>query len=197
MKLTSLPQHIESLFEFAYSPRLQPVFLYRISVIGVSRRFRTVQLPSSQEEWKLFLQAACQQSYSWQEDEAAALSERFEAQKYKCAVHCECKLIQYLGTTHGDQWDNVPPFSYIGVSKLSCGACRIWIESYNELDGRRFYTSGSHGKWYWPWGMPIMEESLDEIVAIKVLEAYIAHERTSNCLRPIAQVHPHPGPCMV
>ena len=171
MKLTSLPQHIESLFEIAYSPRLQPVFLYCISVIGVPRWLRTVQLPSSQEAWSLFLQTACQQSYNWQEAEAEALLERFGAQKYKCAVHCECKLIQYLGARHKNQWDNVPPFSYIGVSRLSCGACRIWIESFNELGGRRFYTSGSHGKWYWPWGMPMMEESLDEIVAKKVLEA--------------------------
>ncbi|KAG0633589.1 hypothetical protein HOY80DRAFT_857560, partial [Tuber brumale] len=99
-------------------------------------------------------------------------------------VHCECKLIRHLETTNEDQWDNIPPFSYIGVSKLSCSACRIWIRSFNKLGGRQYYTRGSHGKWYWPWGMPKMEEKpLDKIMAKKVLKEYIAHEKASGRLR--------------
>ncbi|RPA97098.1 hypothetical protein L873DRAFT_1810143 [Choiromyces venosus 120613-1] len=183
VKLTSLPQHIESLFGFAHSPRLRPVLLYRMFIIGVPKRSRKVQLPSSSREWRLFLETACQQSYNWQEGDAVELSEKFNSRTYMCAVHSECKLIQYLETTHENQWDNVPPFSYIGVSKLSCSACRIWIESFNKLGGRQFYTRGSHGKWRWPWGMPRMGGPLDKIMAKKVLKEYIAHERASNRLR--------------
>ncbi|KAG0634242.1 hypothetical protein HOY80DRAFT_1099887 [Tuber brumale] len=68
-------------------------------------------------------------------------------------------------TRHGDSWDNVPPFSYIGLSKLSCGACRLWLEAFNKVGQWTFYTRGSHGKWYWPWGMPTAEESLGEVTA--------------------------------
>jgi len=183
VKLTSLPQHIESLFGFAHSPRLRPAWLYRITIIGVPRRTRTVQLPSSKEEWNRFLVNACQRSYNWQEREARRLSGRFWPGKYKCAVHSECKLIHYLEITHKNQWDNVPPFSYIGVSKLSCPACRIWIKAFNKLGGRQFYTRGAHGKWYWPWGMPNMEGPLRQVVAKKVLKEYIAHKTASGLLR--------------
>jgi len=91
-------------------------------------------------------------------------------------VHCECALIHHLGTKDGSNWDNVPPFNYIGVSKLSCSTCHLWVEALNDQGGRKFYTRGSHGKWYWPWVMPEAGEALKESLAKKVSELYIEYE---------------------
>ncbi|KAG0127138.1 hypothetical protein HOY82DRAFT_82199 [Tuber indicum] len=181
-KLTSLTQHIECLFGFAHSPRLRPALLCRAFIVGVPMRSRHVRLPPSPSAWKHFLETACQQSHKWQEGDAVELAKKFKLPKYFCAVHCECKLIHHLQTTRQFQWGGIPPFSYIGVSKLSCSACRIWVEAFNKLGGRKFYTRGSHGKWYWPWGMPQMGEPLDTIMATKILEEYIAHERANERL---------------
>ncbi|KAG0633220.1 hypothetical protein HOY80DRAFT_992926 [Tuber brumale] len=126
---------------------------------------RTVKLPGSQEQWKLFLEVATAKILPWQEGYAGELAENFKENIRVCPTHCECALIQYLTTRHGDSWDHVPAFSYIGVSKLSCSACRIWLETFNEVGQREFYTRSSHGKWYWPWGIPTAEESLGEATA--------------------------------
>ena len=94
-----------------------------------------------------FLETVWQEPHTWHENDALELAERFESQ-YICLIHCETKLIHYLETNHVNQWDNVPAFLYIGVSKLSCGACHMWIDSFNQLGGRRYYTREFHGKWY-------------------------------------------------
>ena len=64
-----------------------------------------------------------------------------------------------------DDWDMVPHFCYIGVSKLSCSVCTILKPEWNDHRGQRFYTCGSHGKGYWPWGLPkICDELLGNVV---------------------------------
>jgi hypothetical protein len=172
-KLISLPRHIQSLFGFAHSPRLRPALQYRMMICAVLGRAQNVKLPASQNEWKSFLKVASGEEGAWQEDDARKLFKKFGSLERECPVHCECGLIQYLQTKHGDSWDNVPAFSYIGVSKLSCSACRVWIEAFNELRGPKFYTRGSHGKWYFPWGMPMAEGPLKEKMREKVLNEYI------------------------
>ncbi|KAG0633394.1 hypothetical protein HOY80DRAFT_872124, partial [Tuber brumale] len=136
------------------SPRLQPALRYRLLISAVPEKTHTVKLPASPEEWKSFLEVACHKRYDFQKPRVVELAERFGSSKWVCPVHCECRLIIDLQTRQGNQWDHVPPFNYIGVSKLSCSACRIWIEAFNERSVRKFYTRGSHGKWYWPWGIP-------------------------------------------
>jgi len=37
-------------------------------------------------------------------------------------------------------WDLVPPFTYIGVSKLSSSACSTWIQVWNNQGGPKFNT---------------------------------------------------------
>lgn len=72
---------------------------------------------------------------------------------YQGVIHCECALVAYL-----EQPDNKLPgqFNYIGVSKLSCGACHSWLMAYNSTcrDELKYYTAGTHGKWYYPWAIP-------------------------------------------
>ncbi|KAG0634368.1 hypothetical protein HOY80DRAFT_533270 [Tuber brumale] len=171
-KLISLPRHIQSLFGFAHSPRLRPALQYRMTICAVLGQAQNVKLPASKDEWKSFLKIASGEENPWQEDDARKLFKKFGSQEREFPVHCECGLIQYLQTKHRDSWDNVPAFSYIGVSKLSCSACRVWIEAFNELGGPNFYTRGSHGKWYFPWGMPMAEGPLKKMRE-KVLNEYI------------------------
>ncbi|KAG0124763.1 hypothetical protein HOY82DRAFT_633600 [Tuber indicum] len=172
-KMISLPRHIQSLFGFAHSSRLRPALQYRMTICAVLGRAQNVKLPASEDEWKSFLKVASGEEGPWQEEDARKLFKKFGSQERECPVHCECGLIQYLQTKHGDSWDNVPAFGYIGVSKLSCSACRVWIEAFNELGGPKFYIRGSHGKWYFPWGMPMAEGPLKEKMRIKVLNEYI------------------------
>jgi len=101
---------------------------------------------------------------------------------WMCPVHCEFRLIQYLKTRRGDQWDLVPPFNYIGVSKFSCGACCIWMEASNER-GWKFYTRGSHGKWYWPWAVPGSEGDVADAMAQKVFDKYRVYLTDQQLLR--------------
>lgn len=65
------------------------------------------------------------------------------------AVHCECALVVHL------QDAKPAAFNYIGVSKLSCGACYSWLVAYNiAYPGNQYFTGGTHGKWYNPWVVP-------------------------------------------
>lgn len=129
------------------------------------------------------METVWQEPHKWHEKDAEELAKRFERQKYMCLIHCETKLIHYLETSHANQWDNVPAFSYLGVSKLSCSACHMWVNSFSQLGGSQYYTRGSHGKWYWPWGLPIMGTALDKVMAKELLETYKRHEKTRGRLR--------------
>ena len=209
-KLTSLACHIECLISFPSSPRLQAIFQFHLSISTVPRQTRTVKLPESQGEWKLFLQVAAAKKLPWQLGDAGNLAETFRKNICVCSVHSECALIQHLTIKHNDSWDNVPAFGYIGVSKLSCIACHIWLESFNEVGQWRFYTSGSSRKWYWPWAMPTkegffeavmdgepseeveLEKSLGETIAGKISREYIKYlkeQRPSKQARKALRRH--------
>lgn len=114
--------------------------------------------------WVSFLGITTARPLKSPEDDAQKLVEKFAKSIWQCSAHCESALIQYLATKHGDSWDHVPAFNYIGVSRLSCGACGVWLEAFNKVSRQKFYTRGSHGKWYWPWAMPKANESLGEVV---------------------------------
>ncbi|PUU81777.1 hypothetical protein B9Z19DRAFT_1121680 [Tuber borchii] len=87
----------------------------------------------------------------------------------------------------GENWQGVPPFSYLGMSKLSCAPCQLWIQGNNTLPGRTFYTRGTHGKWYWPWGMPEMNKDLLSVYMVeKISLAYLKHCRAKFHLRNLS-----------
>ena len=192
-KLTSLTRHIGCLFSFANSPRLRYALKYHMSTATVPEQTRTIAVPKSQEQWERFLEVAAAKKLRWQKGEAMKLTKRFRENIRVCSPHCECVLTQYLTTRHGDSWDNVPAFSYIGVSKLSCSACQVWLEAFNEVSLRKFYTGGSHRKWSWPWGMPTAEESLGKVMdgeslgetlAGKISREYIGYLEEKDLYRP-------------
>lgn len=132
-----------------------------------------ISYPSSADGWRLVINDVCQKNSAtpqWLEKEANRLAKRFPAghergsegsgsvaetsASYLGMVHCECALIAFLETDTANRWSAIPPFSYIGVSKLSCRACHCWIKAFNALGGRKYYTRGSHSKWYFSWAMP-------------------------------------------
>ncbi|KAG0137749.1 hypothetical protein HOY82DRAFT_647090 [Tuber indicum] len=177
--LTSRSRHIDAVFGFAHSPRLRPSLQYRILICRIQKQTRIMGLPSTLEEWNSILHAGRgEHDDSFRELSPVKLLKRIGSKEWVCPVHCECGLIPYLQTKQGSNWDNVPTFGYIGVSKLSSSSCRIWTETFNEQSGPQFYTRGSHGKWYWPWGarrvgeLSVEADSLDKKMAEKVLNEY-------------------------
>ncbi|PWW74083.1 hypothetical protein C7212DRAFT_346849 [Tuber magnatum] len=175
-KLTFLARRVDSLISFAHSPRLRPALQYAISISTVPELTRTVKLPRSREQWQSILEVACTERADWQREKAEELLKKFESEECMCPLHPECGLIQYLETKRDGPWDDIPPFTYIGVSRLSCSGCRNWITAFNRLGGRQFYIGGTSGKWYWPWGMPMGEESLGKIMARRVSRQYLAYQ---------------------
>lgn len=111
-------------------------------------------------------------------DREKGLAEKMlrELKSGNCPVHSECALIEYMETSTEGGWDKIPPFNYIGVSKLSCGACRTWIQTFNQQGGKKFYTRGSHGRWYWPWGMPTVGGPLGEQIVEKIWSIFHGYE---------------------
>jgi len=86
-----------------------------------------------------------------------------------------------------DEWKLVSPFSYIGVSKLSCSACQMWIEGYNKKGSPMFFTRGSHGKWYFPWAIPRFEETEPSIYMVnQITSIYYEHCRAKERLRTLS-----------
>ncbi|KAG0633240.1 hypothetical protein HOY80DRAFT_1141564 [Tuber brumale] len=158
-KLSTLPGHIEALIGFASSPRLRPLLQYDLSIATVPVLTHTVQLPTSTTGWQLVLDTARCEYQNWTWNSAQEPLDRYQAKKYESVVHCELQIVRHLETKRGDKWDNIPPFSYIGISKSPSRACRIWLESNNAQGRRRFHTRGCGGKLSWPWAMPRMNES--------------------------------------
>ncbi|KAG0640298.1 hypothetical protein HOY80DRAFT_1136096 [Tuber brumale] len=172
-KLISQSGHINNLFEFANSPSLSPALQNNLIISTVTKQTRSAELPKSPGEWELILNSA---NLGDPGSRRTAAEELAGYKTKRCPVHSECKLVQHFSTGPGNQGDLIPPFNYLGVSKLSCSACRVWLEAFNELGGQQFYTRGSHGAWYWPWGMPAVEASLDEVMVEKVCGAYFEHQ---------------------
>ena len=137
-----------------------------MSISTIPGESRNVTLPGAVKNWQSLLETTTNESLDSEDLKAKELKSFFNS-RYSCPVHCECGLVKYLITRQNSSWDNIPAFNYLGVSKLSCSACRIWLESFNQKSRSKFYTKGSHGKYYWPWGMPKLEvpERLREAIA--------------------------------
>lgn len=93
---------------------------------------------------------------------------------FQAFVHCECALIADFNL---DVHPDLEPFRYIGVSKLSCAACNLWINAFNMTHHAQYHTRGTHGKWYPKWAMPTSLQTNDILGSMReVLEdAYKRH----------------------
>lgn len=116
--------------------------------------------PSTEPEWRTVLQGVFDRlglQFEGTDEEARAnekeISRKALAQKNPIQ-HCECLLVAYL-LRRG----SIPPISHIGVSKLSCKACFLWLQAVREVTGCKFDTQGCHDKWYHNWSAPALEGS--------------------------------------
>lgn len=137
VKLTTQHRYIHVLLHFAHFPRLRPAFLKPLPVLAVPTPPRvSISLPSTPLHWQSLIEAVCNShimtSGKWLTDEVMKLYAHFPGGRYYRVVHCECALIAHFETTQPDP----PPFSYIGVSKLSCRACQAWIQAFNTAGGQ-------------------------------------------------------------
>lgn len=157
-KLTSHHRYIRELVGFAHSPRLRRAFSLAMTVIQVPYAYSgsRVLLPASVEEWKSILAPVLEdpkvvEAGSFRLD-TKEIQKRYNGKEYLHRIHCECALIAFLEASR----ERVPSFSYIGLSKLSCRPCHLWLQCFNARQGRQYYTRGTHGKWYHPWTMPLV-----------------------------------------
>jgi hypothetical protein len=74
---------------------------------------------------------------------------------FSTCPHCECTILVYVV----DQGIDI--FPYVGASKLSCFACYMFFQAYNEVygSGGTYFTRGSRGKMYLPWVAPQFKDS--------------------------------------
>lgn len=161
-RLTSQHRYLYELISFAHSPRLRLAFELKMTVDPVPVRTPpgTIQLPTCSKDWHGVLEDLCvRHDHKLCAEQAVPILESLMRYCPKTPtprrVHCECTLVAHydrLRSTNG----YVPPFSYIGVSKLSCKPCSLWIAAFNERGNGypKFYTRGTHGKWYHPWTAP-------------------------------------------
>lgn len=90
--------------------------------------------------------------------------------------HCEVGLIQFF--TKNKITDQV--YNYIGVSRLSCYPCLLFINGYNRIAPHIFRVRGTHGKVYGDWCYPnLPDRALHEIVMEHVREHLPSHVETS------------------
>ncbi|KAG0138520.1 hypothetical protein HOY82DRAFT_666380 [Tuber indicum] len=169
-----------SLISIAHSPRLRHALQYALSISIVPEQTRTVNLPESQGQWQSILEAACTERADWKREKAEEPLKRFELEEGVYPPHPECGLIQYLEVKWDCPWDDIPPLTYIGVSRPSCSACRNWITAFNGLGGQQFYIESTSGKWRWPWVVPIGQDSLGKIMARKVSREYLAYQNRKS-----------------
>ncbi|KAL0635178.1 hypothetical protein Q9L58_005903 [Maublancomyces gigas] len=161
-RLTSHHRYLYELISFAHSPRLRLAFELKMTVDPVPVRTPpgTSQLPTSTEDWRGVLEDLCvHHDHILRPEQAVPILESLMRYCPKTPtprrVHCECTLVahyDHLRSTDG----YVPPFSYIGVSKPSCKPCSLWLAAFNARGNGypKFYTRGTHGKWYYPWTAP-------------------------------------------
>lgn len=154
-KVTSHHRYFTELVGFANSPRLHRFFTLTSTVAVVPDSFDAIQryrLPDGHDTWHSILSEICNDSTLSLSKVASSLHTALGGVDQDPYVHSECALVAYYETHRATGVP--PPFSYIGVSKLSCMPCHLWIKVLSQRTGRSYYTRGAHGKWYRGWRAP-------------------------------------------
>jgi len=132
---------------------------------------------------------------------SSTVSQKLESQEYpeECKKVESCKRIgrkfltskrtwdEMESQSGPDGWEMVRAFSYIGISKLSCAACNLWIQGFNLQGGAKYYTKGSHCKWYPKWGLPqLNQDVLSKFMVREISATYRQHCRAKGRLKALA-----------
>lgn len=184
-KLTSHHRYVHQLLTYARSPSgiadLTPVTKVTYKFIKIDR----TQFPASEEVKHIVKPLVPEDNFTSELTKlGVGIDILFKSSEphnyeYNTSAHCECFLIYLLSP---EPQPKTGPYWYIGVSKLSCAPCHLWIQAFNATHSRQFYTRGTHGKWYLGWAMPTMQGDkkkqkslalMDDDVANKLGEAMI------------------------
>lgn len=161
-KVTSPHRHFLQLVCSASSPRLGRIFTVPCTVEVVPDCFDDIQrytLPDGEPAWRNVLAEICADNEELLEDDAVMnrvsgdLDLQISGKEQTPWVHCECALAAHYERHRSAT--STPPFSYIGVSKLSCMPCHLWLQALAASCGRSYHTRGTHGKWYRGWRTPV------------------------------------------
>ena len=155
-KITTFYRHIHALSLSAYSPRLSPIYKLDFSIILVPVPAASIPavIPTGTQQWLEIRDAMYRLKGYESTSSACPIPRNFHGRTP--IIHCQISLILYLDST-----SDRPTFNYIGVSKLSCKACHLWITAHRKCTkGLKRYTGGSHDKWY-PWYMPQCPEEIN------------------------------------
>lgn len=160
-KLTSHHRNFMQLVSSASSPRLNRIFTLASTIAAVPDCFNDITrftLPHGVSAWRNVVAQICVDNPELLKDDAMMnrvsrdLDTKLSGEDQTPCVHCECALAAHYESHRGAT--TTPPFSYIGVSKLSCMPCHLWLRALAASTGRNYYTRGTHGKWYRGWRMP-------------------------------------------
>lgn len=160
-KLTSHHRHFMQLVSSASSPRLNRIFTLDSTIATVPDCFDDITrftLPHGVSAWRDVVAEICVDHPDLLEDDVMMdrvsrdLDTKLSGDDHTPCVHCECALAAHYESHRGVT--TTPPFSYIGVSKLSCMPCHLWLRALAASTGRNYYTRGTHGKWYRGWRTP-------------------------------------------
>lgn len=185
-KLTTQDRHMKRLFSAAIDVTLNPLFVSAMGVRGVPETKKVpITLPRTEAELQSIVRAMYESikpkiTKRLIDMQVEELSKFLEINRknnpYQGVVHCECALVAYLE----NPLHKLPgQFNYIGVSKLSCGACHSWLMAFNSTrhDDLKYYTAGTHGKWYHPWAIPpsLASAGLKDQMAKIVCEQFVRY----------------------
>ncbi|KDQ20253.1 hypothetical protein BOTBODRAFT_51574 [Botryobasidium botryosum FD-172 SS1] len=157
LKLLSLDDHVRAIIDVASSRRLSDYIrssTFDVEVIEPYTRTNVDINPSSDFVERIarsvFLDDDPEREVKVSRVVRKARDWRRYDKRMTYSAHCECTLLSYH-LEHSEE----TPLRYIGVSKLLCLACRLFIEAYNAhastCGHRPFYYKGTHSKLCTDW----------------------------------------------
>ena len=162
-KLCTIHNQVGILIRFAFCARTR-FMLYESTLVitpvklDAPKNKNKQPIPSTETGWSKVLQGIFDRQdlqFDGSPEEAQAnqksIFSKALAQKSCRVEHCECLLVAYL-LRH-----NSPiAVLYIGLSKLSCKACFLWLQAVGEVTGCNFNSKGCHNEWYPGWSTPAL-----------------------------------------
>ncbi|KAF8416745.1 hypothetical protein EV426DRAFT_396420 [Tirmania nivea] len=158
-KVLSIYGYFTTLMNWARSPFLRVSLSMTTRVQVLAESSKAPSLPTNEDAWEAVLNDLFEsanvdptdQSFVAESAKHAWLRYRPKRAKLKrCPIHCEVALVQHYHQSSSI----VPPLCYIGVSKLSCLCCHLFLREFAKETKKNFKTRGTHSKIYYPWGFP-------------------------------------------
>ena len=153
-KVTAYFEIVQHLQMAACSPECQdflkrPFSLYALPAMNITAR----NAPYTAQDWERVLEKAANTMPERYELDLDVVSKDTEFMAKEpvprdVPVHCELKLV--LEAMQRPQ----TVYTYIGMSKLSCSGCHLFLRVLNDVYGTRFWTRGCQKKAQYPWQFP-------------------------------------------